>query len=633
MHRGVAVRHARITQKHAAQLKHPHAVGLAVGVELDHLQERADQARAHHTHLAGDGVEQADRAGVARQVLFPSFFDKAVVDGFLVTQSSNGAAHRRRAALGLRAHFGGDGGQRWVRGQVVVTHHAGHFLDQIFFDLQIKTEARRRYGDGSFGFCDLQTQATQSVSALLLRQRHTNHLDRTGHAQRDGLDGWNVQRLVVDGADLCLWRAANVEHQLGDALDVLHRQLRVHTTFESVTRIGREVVATRAARDGCGPPEGGFDVDILGVIGHGGSVAAHDACERFDLAVVSDHADLLVHSHGVAIEQLERFARLAPAHLQAAVDFVQIKNMRRTTKLEHHVVGDVHQRAHAALTATRQAVHHPLRGLSLGVHALDHTTTETAAQVGSLDLHRQLVADLRGHHSWESRGLQRRTGQGRHFAGNAVHAQAMRQIGRQLQRHQGVVQIQVLANILTQRRISGQLQQTAMVVGYLQLFGRAQHALAFHAAQLADFDQERFAVFTRRQFSPHHGARHTDAHAGIGRTTNNVQQGALPHVHLAHAQAVGVGVLHGFLDFTDHDFGERRSHRLELFHFKTRHGQGVGQLLGRQGRVAELAQPGFRKLHDSCLVSDLGGITGTGSESAYRRQRKGAGRSRHSAAW
>ena len=82
------------------------------------------------------------------------------------------------------------------------------------------------------------------------------------------------------------------------------------------------------------------------------------------------------------------------------------------------------------------------------------------------------------------------------LARHAINAQAMRQIGRELEREQGVVQVQVRANVLTDRRISGQLQQTAVVVSNVQLFGRAKHALAFHAAQLAQFDQERFAVGT-----------------------------------------------------------------------------------------------------------------------------------------
>ena len=626
MHRGVAVSHARIAQKHAAQLEHAHAVGLAVGVELDDLQERADQARAHHTHLAGDRVEQTDRVGIARQIALPGFFDKAVVDGFLVTQSGHGAAHSRRAALGLWAHFGSDGGQRRVGRQVVVAHHAGHFFDQVFFDLQIEPETGRRHGDGALAFGHLQTQAAQGISALLLCERHANDFDRPGHAQGHGRDDRQVQNLVIDGADLGLGRAANVQHQLGDALDVLHRQLRVHAALKAVTGIGRKIETARTAGNRGGPPESGFDVDVLGVVGHGGSVATHDARQRFDLAVIGDHADLVVHGHGVAVEQFECFARLTPAHLQAAVDFVEVKNVRGSTELEHHVVGNIHQRAHTALAATGQAVNHPPRRLRLRVHALHNATAEATAQLGGLHIHGQLVADLRGH-GRESRGLHRRAGQGRHFAGDAVDAQAMRQIGGELERHQGVVQVQILANVLTQWRIKRQFQQSAMVVGNLQLFGRAQHALAFYTTQFADFDHERLAVFAWRQLGTHHGARHTNAHAGIGRATHDVEQSALPHIDLAHAQAIGVGVLHGFLDFTDHNLCERRGHGLEFFHFKTGHGQGVGQLLGRQGRVAEFAQPGFGKLHGSCLVyRTWEGITGTGSGSAHRRQKTGAGR-------
>ena len=148
-----------------------------------------------------------------------------------------------------------------------------------------------------------------------------------------------------------------------------------------------------------------------------------------------------------------------------------------------------------------------------------------------------------------------------------------------------------------------------MVIGNLQLLGRAQHALTFDTAQFADFDQERLSVFARWQFSAHQGARHTDAHAGVGCATHDVQQTALPHIHLANAQAVGVGVLNGFFDLTHNDFVERGRHGLELFHFEAGHGQGVSQLLGRQGRVAEFAQPGFGKLHVACLGL---GITGTG---------------------
>ena len=109
------------------------------------------------------------------------------------------------------------------------------------------------------------------------------------------------------------------------------------------------------------------------VVGHGRGVATHDAGQRLDLRIISDHAHLAIDRDSVAIEQLERLARLPPAHVQAAMNLVEVKNMRGTTQLEHHVVGNVHQRGHAALAATGQPVHHPLRRGGAGVDLPDHT--------------------------------------------------------------------------------------------------------------------------------------------------------------------------------------------------------------------------------------------------------------------
>jgi hypothetical protein len=88
-----------------------------------------------------------------------------------------------------------------------------------------------------------QAQTERDAGALLLRERHANDFDRTGHAQRDGRNRWQVQNLVIDRADLGLGRAADVQHQLGDALDVLLRQLRVHATLKTVSCISAEIKA------------------------------------------------------------------------------------------------------------------------------------------------------------------------------------------------------------------------------------------------------------------------------------------------------------------------------------------------------------------------------------------------------
>ena len=173
----------------------------------------------------------------------------------------------------------------------------------------------------------MQTQTTQRVCTLLLRERHPNDFVGACHPQCDGICIRHGQDLVIHWADLRLWCATNVQHQLGDALDVFYRQLRINTAFKAVTRIGRKVVATRTACDGGGPPESGFDVDVFRLVRYGCGIATHDAREGLDLTFVSDHADLAVYGHGMAIEQLQLFAITTPAHLQTTVDLVKVKNM------------------------------------------------------------------------------------------------------------------------------------------------------------------------------------------------------------------------------------------------------------------------------------------------------------------
>ena len=165
------------------------------------------------------------------------------------------------------------------------------------------------------------------------------------------------------------------------------------------------------------------------VVGHGRGVAAHDAGERLHRLVVGNHAHLFIEGHGVAVQQLELLARPAPTHIQAAVDLVQVKDMRRPAELEHHVIGDIHQRRDAALAAARQAVHHPLRRGGAGVDVADHAAGEAPAQVGRADAHRDAVGNA-GDGLGELRLGQRGAGQGRKFARDAIDAQAMRQVRR-----------------------------------------------------------------------------------------------------------------------------------------------------------------------------------------------------------
>ena len=72
-----------------------------------------------------------------------------------------------------------------------------------------------------------------------------------------------------------------------------------------------------------------------------------------------------------------------------------------------------------------------------------------------------------------------------------------------------------------------------------------------------------------------------------------------PASDLAHAQAVGIGVLHRLDDLGDDHACERRRDGAGVFDLQPGHGQQLGQFGGGDGRVAELAQPGFGELHAS----------------------------------
>ena len=150
--------------------------------------------------------------------------------------------------------------------------------------------------------------------------------------------------------------------------------------------------------------------------------------------------------------------------------------------------------------------------------------------------------------------LERSARQGGHLTRHAVHTQAVRQVGRELEREQSVVKVQVLANILAQRRAKCQFKQAAVVFRDLKLARRTQHSLAFNTAQLPNLDEKRLAIFARWQDRTNQRARHLDANPRIGCAANDVEQGSLPHINLAHLQLVCIRVLDGGLDFTDDYF-------------------------------------------------------------------------------
>ena len=181
----------------------------------------------------------------------------------------------------------------------------------------------------------------------------------------------------------------------------------------------------------------------------------------------------------------------APAHDEAAVDLVEVEDVRRPAELEHHVVRDVDQRRHRALAAAREAIDHPARRRARAVSTPRTTRPEKRP-------HRSGASTVdRQHRRRSSTGtggnvgvFERRAGQRRDLARDAEDAQAVAEVGRELEREDRVVERRAAAR--TSRPTDACVvedQQAAMVVGELQLARRAQHAAALDAAQLADLDR------------------------------------------------------------------------------------------------------------------------------------------------
>jgi hypothetical protein len=170
---------------------------------------------------------------------------------------------RQKGCVGLGADFGRDGCLRRGVRQLVVADHAGHFFDQVFFDLQIKAVRRRRDRDGAITFGQGQTQSASASLHCVLRQRHAHDFGGTRHAQGDRFCGRHGDLLVINGAAGGLWGTANIDDELGNALDMLHRQLGSTPRSKAVTGIGRKIKAARTPCNGFGPPKCGFHIHVV----------------------------------------------------------------------------------------------------------------------------------------------------------------------------------------------------------------------------------------------------------------------------------------------------------------------------------------------------------------------------------
>jgi len=115
------------------------------------------------------------------------------------------------------------------------------------------------------------------------------------------------------------------------------------------------------------------------------------------------------------------------------------------------------------------------------------------------------------------------------------------------------------AEILAHRRIPGQHHQPVRRAFQTEFTGRTQHAVRLDAAHPGDLD------FDSRQDRPGPGARHLEPGCRVRGAAHDGDGRRFADVDLAHAQAVGIGMLLSRQDLGHHHVAERRRDRRQRF--------------------------------------------------------------------
>jgi hypothetical protein len=160
--------------------------------------------------------------------------------------------------------------------------------------------------------------------------------------------------------------------------------------------------------------------------------------------------------------------------------------MRGLAETQHHVVrdvDDVRDRPHAGRGDAR--LQPGRRGADVDVG--EHATGPPGAEVGRLDAYADVILGpavagrIRlGAGPWRESGVEHR----RHLAGDPVHAQAVRPVGRDLEFHHRLGDRQHVGQRGAGLELAGQQHDALVILGQLELVLGEDHAVRLDTAQL-----------------------------------------------------------------------------------------------------------------------------------------------------
>ena len=319
-------------------------------------------------------------------------------------------------------------------------------------------------------------------------------------------------------------------------------------------------------------------------------LAAHDPGDIMHASIIRNHGHAGAKRVGLAVERQHFLAiSRAPRHHRAG-QLGQVIDMRRATERQHHVVGDVDQRADRLLPRRNQPLLHPF-----GRSAVRNTAHNAAIECRAA----LRIVGTNFHGAGVSPGdlviaqrLERAQTSSRQIARHAVYAHAIGPVrrNRHVQHRAGAV---VFGKGCADRRIGGQFDDPLVIFAQFQFARGAHHAVGFDAAN--------GVLAQHHAVCGHHRARNAQ-HAlhpctRIRRAAHDLQRLACTHVDGKHLQLVRIGMRPGGEHFGHTEPGQLFRRVFDAFNFDADRVQLGRDFSQRCLGIEEVAQPFERELH------------------------------------
>src|ERR1700733_10204056 len=220
--------------------------------------------------------------------------------------------------------------------------------------------------------------------------------------------------------------------------------------------------------------------------------------------------------------------------------------MHRLPQLEHDVVGDIDDGTYRTHAGAAQALTNAQGRLRAIVYAANHTTYEGRTRCRSVEVDREAIIG-----AWVAlRDMRPRyliPGERPHLACNANYRHSVATIRGDVELENGVIELEVIAQRTTQRRILCKFDDTGGVVREPELLGGTQRAGGLDATQLRPLDLQ-----PAGHARAHHSECGLQTRTRVGRAADDLQKlTALPCRHATNLQLVSLRVPLSRHDFRD----------------------------------------------------------------------------------